>query len=61
MNVAKAQKALEGLRERQSGIVWKSARSEYAVDDAAMHRWYQQRVEADTWPPSGPQRDWIEE
>ena len=51
----------ESLRERQPGIVWKSARSEYAVDDAAMHRWYRQRVEADTWPPSGPQRDWIEE
>ena len=61
VNVAKAQKALESLRERQPGIVWKSARSEYAVDDAAMHRWYQQRVEANNWPPSGPQRDWIEE
>ncbi len=30
-------------------------------DDAAMHRWYQQRVDAQTWPPIGPQRDWIEE
>lgn len=61
VNVAKAQKALESLRERQPGIVCKSARSEYAVDDAAMHRWYQQRVDAQTWPPSGPQRDWMEE
>lgn len=61
VTVAKAQKALEGLRERQPSIIWKSARSEYAVDDAAMHRWYQQRVAANTWPPAGPQYDWIDE
>ena len=61
VTVAKAQKALESLRERQPGMVWKSARSEYAVDDAAMHRWYQQHLAANTWPPSGPQLDWIEE
>ena len=61
VTVAKAQKALESLRERQPGMVWKSARSEYAVDDAAMHRWYQERLAANTWPPSGPQLDWIEE
>jgi hypothetical protein len=35
--------------------VWKSARGEYAVDDAAMHRWFQQRVQAGTWPPVDPQ------
>ena len=46
---------------RTPALVWKSARSEYAVDDAAMHRWYQQRVDAQTRPPIGPQRDWIEE
>ena len=61
VTVAKAQKALESLRERQPGMVWKSARSEYAVDDAAMHRWYQERLAVNTWPPSGPQLDWIEE
>ncbi len=46
-----AQAALESLRAKQPSMVWKSARGEYAVDDAAMHRWYQQRVEAGTWPP----------
>lgn len=61
VTVAKAQKALEGLRERQPSIIWKSARSEYAVDDAAMHRWYQQCIAAQTWPPAGPRRDWTEE
>lgn len=51
---AKAQKALESLRDRQPSLIWKSARSEYAVDDAAMQRWYQSRVDAGTWPPLGP-------
>jgi hypothetical protein len=48
---AMAQRAVENLRARQPSIVWKSARGEYAVDDAAMHRWYRERVEAGTWPP----------
>lgn len=47
-----AQNALESLRQHSPALVWKSARGEYAVDDAAMHRWYQQRVAADTWPPN---------
>ncbi len=58
---AKAQKALEGLRARQPSLIWKSARSEYAVEDAAMLRWYAQRVAAGTWPPVGPQLDWLDE
>lgn len=52
---AMAQKAMEALRNRQPSLVWKSARGEYAIDDAAMHQWYQQRVAAGTWPPMGPQ------
>ena len=52
---AMAQKAMEALRNRQPSLVWKSARGEYAIDDAAMHQWYQQRVAAGTWPPTGPQ------
>lgn len=51
----KAQAALESLRSRQPSMVWKSARGEYAVDDAAMHRWFQDRVQAGSWPPVGPQ------
>lgn len=49
---AMAQKALESLRERQPGMVWKSARGEYVIDDLAMHQWYGQRVRAGTWPPA---------
>jgi hypothetical protein len=61
VTVAKAQKALEGLRAHQPSLIWKSARSEYAVEDAAMLRWYAQRVSAGTWPPVGPQLDWLED
>ena len=61
VTVAKAQKALEALRAHQPSLIWKSARSEYAVEDAAMVRWYAQRMTAGTWPPIGPQLDWLEE
>lgn len=50
-----AQRALESLRERYPALVWKSARGEYAVDDAAMHRWFEQRVREGRWPPIDPQ------
>lgn len=52
VTTAKAQRALENLRQHNPPMAWKSARSEYAVDDAAMHRWYKARLEAGTWPPS---------
>ena len=61
VTVAKAQKALEALRAHQPSLIWKSARSEYAVEDAAMVRWHAQRMTAGTWPPVGPQLDWLEE
>ena len=61
VSVAKAQKALDSLRTHQPSLVWKSARSEYAVEDAAMLRWYAQRVQAGTWPPEGQQLDWLDE
>jgi hypothetical protein len=51
------QNALENLRQHTPAMVWKSARSEYAVDDAAMHRWYQQRMQAGTWPPPDTEAD----
>jgi hypothetical protein len=50
-----AQRALESLRERNPALAWKSARGEYAVDDAAMHRWFEQRVKDGRWPPIDPQ------
>ncbi len=55
VSVAQAQKALEPLRQRTPALVWKSARGEYALEDAAMHRWFETRVAAGTWPPSSPQ------
>lgn len=55
VSVQQAQKALEALRQRTPALVWKSARGEYAVEDAAMHRWYQVRVAAAHWPPAPPQ------
>ncbi|MDR0779870.1 MAG: hypothetical protein LBF16_04120 [Pseudomonadales bacterium] len=51
VSAQQAQNALESLRQRNPSLVWKSARSEYAVDDAAMHRWYSECVAAGIWPP----------
>lgn len=55
VSVAQAQKALEALRQRMPALVWKSARGEYALEDAAMHRWFESRATAGSWPPSPPQ------
>lgn len=46
-----AQSALAALRERTPALVWKSARGEYSVDDALMHRWYEKLAGAGEWPP----------
>lgn len=51
VSVQQAQKALESLRQRTPALVWKSARGEYAVEDAAMHRWFEVCVSMGTWPP----------
>jgi hypothetical protein len=56
-SVAQTQKALDSLRQRNPAMVWKSARSEYAVHDAAMHRWYAQQAGAGHWPPRAPDLD----
>ncbi len=50
-----AQNALEALRTRMPALVWKSARGEYAVEDATMHRWFEERMAAATWPPASRQ------
>lgn len=57
VSAAKAQNALESLRQRLPALVWKSARGEYAVEDAAMHRWFEDRKAADNWPACSPQSD----
>ena len=41
----------ESLRTRQPPVAWKSAHGEYAVEDVAMHRWFEQRSAAKLWPP----------
>ena len=46
-----AQSSLAFMRDRTPALVWRSARGEYAVDDAMMHRWYEKRVAAGLWPP----------
>jgi hypothetical protein len=51
IGIAKAQKALESLRNREPPMAWKSARGEYAVEDGAMHHWFEQRSAARSWPP----------
>lgn len=51
VTVPKVQNALETLRQQNPALIWKSVRGEYAVDDAAMHRWYERRTTGDTWPP----------
>jgi phosphoglycolate phosphatase-like HAD superfamily hydrolase len=55
VNAPQVQKALESLRQRMPALVWKSARGEYALEDAAMHRWFEVRVAASSWPPEPPQ------
>ncbi|WP_396270336.1 hypothetical protein [Ideonella sp.] len=57
VSVQQAQKALESLRQRTPAFVRKSAQGEYAVKDAAMHRWFQGRVEGGRWPPASPQEN----
>jgi hypothetical protein len=55
VNTPQVQKALEALRQRMPALVWKSARGEYALEDAAMHRWHEARVAAGSWPPAPAQ------
>lgn len=55
VNTTQAQRALEALRQRMPALVWKSARGEYAVADATMHRWFEKRSQAGQWPPAPPQ------
>lgn len=55
VNAAQAQRALESLRQRMPAMVWKSARGEYALEDAAMHRWFVKCSQAGQWPPAQPQ------
>ena len=50
----KAQNAIESLRMQTPSLIWKSAKGEYALDDAGMKKWFKQRCEAGVWPPQSP-------
>ena len=52
VSAAQAQNALESLRQCMPALVWKSARGEYALEDAAMHRWFEKCVKGGQWPPT---------
>ncbi|MDT7838819.1 ATP-binding protein [Aquabacterium sp. OR-4] len=54
VTVQQVQNALESLRNRHPALVWKSARGEYAVHDAAMHRWFEHCTADGHWPPPEP-------
>lgn len=46
-----AQASLEALRDREAPLVWRSARGEYALENAAMHGWHKRVSAAGQWPP----------
>lgn len=52
ITAAQAQNALESLRQRTPPLAWKSSRGEYAVEDSAMHQWYEERTATGDWPPA---------
>lgn len=53
---AQVQHVLDSLRNRTPSMVWKSARGEYAIDEAMMYPWYSRRKLDGTWPPVAPER-----
>ena len=55
ISVPMVQRALDSLRQHSPVLVGKSARGEYAVQDSAMHNWFDQRRKAGDWPPVPPQ------
>lgn len=56
VTAAQVQKALDALRDRTPALVWKSARGEYSLEDAAMYRWFEHRKATSCWPPVGIQQ-----
>lgn len=46
------QNALEALRKKRPSLVWKSNRSEYALEDPGMAAWYRELKASGKWPPT---------
>lgn len=51
VSAQQAQRSLESLRKRTPPLAWKSSRGEYAVEDAAMTKWFRALVDVGRWPP----------
>lgn len=41
VNMSKAQKAIEKMRNREPSLIWRSARGEYSVQETELSRWYE--------------------
>jgi hypothetical protein len=50
----KVQNAIDSLRALSPALIWKSAKGEYALDDAGMHKWFQMKTAAGHWAPVPP-------
>lgn len=46
------QAALTNLRGRESSLIWKSERGDYALDNTQMRDWYLEQVAQNAWPPA---------
>jgi len=53
----KTQAAIDALRAQTPSLIWKSAKGEYALDDAGMLNWFEKKVRDGAWPPVDPDFD----
>lgn len=44
VNMSKAQKAIEKMRNREPSLIWRSARGEYSVQETELTRWYESKT-----------------
>ena len=52
VTAAMVQNALTSLRDKDTPIIWRSQRGEYAMEDSTMQTWYEELVAAGSWPPA---------
>lgn len=45
------QQAMGALRDHTPALIWRDAKGGYAVQDLAMHRWFEALSKAAQWPP----------
>lgn len=51
VSAGSARAAVEGLRNREPPVLWKSDRGDYALEDTDLMRWHRARVANMQWPP----------